>query len=420
MFLRNCCYVAGWSHHIAADSLVSRTMLGEPIVLYRKADGGVVALEDRCCHRLAPLSRGRIEGDDLRCMYHGLKFAPSGKCVEVPGQDFAPSSAVVRSYPVVERDCWVWLWMGEPTLADPALIPAALGHDHPDWFMQTGQLAYEANYELINDNLLDLTHLSYVHEKTLGRNSMSWGESRPQVTPIERGLRIARWVVNNPAPAYLGLPPRGPHRYVGLLRLSGSRRLPACHAIARAGYRRGLRHGRAVVRADVALADFAGGDTDLRAADGLLLLRLPQSQLRDRGAVEAADRRLRKSVRRRQGDDRSPTACRRVDTRAPDDGPRYRWCPQPVPPTNGRADRGGADASFAARGTAICVRGAASTGDTPRRKETRPARWRAASVRRFSREIPSARRAYHHARKPIVIPAKAGIYPGDGHRPSLV
>src|SRR6516162_10091679 len=93
MFLRNCCYVAGWSHDIAADSLVLRTMLGEPIVLYRKADGGVVALEDRCCHRLAPLSHGRIEGDDLRCTYHRLKFAPSGKCVEVPGQDLIPSTA---------------------------------------------------------------------------------------------------------------------------------------------------------------------------------------------------------------------------------------------------------------------------------------------------------------------------------------
>ena len=71
----------------------------------------------------------------------------------------------------------MWLWMGDPTSADPALIPEALGHDHPDWLMQTGQLAYEANYELINDNLLDLTHLSYVHEKTLGRNNMSWGEA---------------------------------------------------------------------------------------------------------------------------------------------------------------------------------------------------------------------------------------------------
>jgi vanillate O-demethylase monooxygenase subunit len=90
MFLRNCWYVAGWSYDIATDSLVSRTILGEPIALYRKANGGVVALEDRCCHRLAPLSRGRIEGDDLRFMYHGLKFAPSGKCVEVPGQDLIP------------------------------------------------------------------------------------------------------------------------------------------------------------------------------------------------------------------------------------------------------------------------------------------------------------------------------------------
>jgi len=114
VFLRNCWYVAGWSHHFAADALVARTILGEPIVLYRKRDGGVVALEDRCCHRLAPLSRGRREGDDLRCMYHGLKFAPSGKCIEIPQQEIIPSTAVVRSYPSVEQDCWVWLWMGDP------------------------------------------------------------------------------------------------------------------------------------------------------------------------------------------------------------------------------------------------------------------------------------------------------------------
>src|SRR5215472_7160636 len=130
MFLHNCWYVAGWSHDIATGSLVSRTILDEPIVLYRTADGSVVALEGRCCHRLAPLSGGRIEGDDLRCMYHGLKFAPSGKCIEVPGQDLIPSTAVVRSYPVAEQDCWVWVWMDDPGLADPAPILDALGHDH--------------------------------------------------------------------------------------------------------------------------------------------------------------------------------------------------------------------------------------------------------------------------------------------------
>ena len=109
MFLHNCWYVAGWSHDFSSERPVARTMLGEPIVLYRKADGGIAALADRCCHRLAPLSKGRIEGDDLRCMYHGLKFAPSGSCVEIPGQSVVPSHARVRAYPVVEQDCWVWV-----------------------------------------------------------------------------------------------------------------------------------------------------------------------------------------------------------------------------------------------------------------------------------------------------------------------
>jgi phenylpropionate dioxygenase-like ring-hydroxylating dioxygenase large terminal subunit len=203
MFLHNCWYVAGWSHHFPADQPVTRTMLGEPIALYRNSDGEIVALEDRCCHRLAPLSKGRIEGSDLRCMYHGLKFAPSGHCVEIPGQSVVPPQARVRAYPAIEQDSWVWLWMGDPALADAGLIPRALNHGDPEWRMQTGELAYAANYQLINDNLLDLSHLSYVHKNTLGRNSMSWGESRPSVRPIARGLRIERWVVNNPRPAYL-------------------------------------------------------------------------------------------------------------------------------------------------------------------------------------------------------------------------
>ena len=203
MFLHNCWYVAGWSHHFPSDRPLAKTLLGEPVVIYRKGDGVVVALEDRCCHRLAPLSKGRCEGDDLRCMYHGLKFAPSGRCVEIPGQSVVPPQARVRAYPAVEQDCWVWLWMGDPSLADPGLIPRALKHGDPDWLMQTGELAYEANYQLINDNLLDLSHLSYVHANTLGRNSMSWGESRPTVTPLPRGLRIARWVLDNPRPSYL-------------------------------------------------------------------------------------------------------------------------------------------------------------------------------------------------------------------------
>jgi phenylpropionate dioxygenase-like ring-hydroxylating dioxygenase large terminal subunit len=82
MFLRNSWYVAGWAHQIPTGEIVARTILGEPIVLYRTASGAVSALEDRCCHRFAPLSRGRLEGDDIRCMYHGLKFPVPGSALK--------------------------------------------------------------------------------------------------------------------------------------------------------------------------------------------------------------------------------------------------------------------------------------------------------------------------------------------------
>src|ERR1051325_8974348 len=108
MWLRNAWYVAAWSHEVGPDGIVPLTIIDQPLVLYRKSDGGVVALEDRCCHRLAPLSQGRREGDELRCMYHGLKFAADGRCIEIPGQATIPAKARVRSYPVAERGSWIW------------------------------------------------------------------------------------------------------------------------------------------------------------------------------------------------------------------------------------------------------------------------------------------------------------------------
>ena len=120
---RNSWYVAAWDHEVQRLKLVRRILLGEPVVLYRKSDGAPVALEDRCCHRHAPLSHGRLRGDRLECGYHGLQFDPSGACVHIPAQDSIPASARVRSYPVVERYHWIWIWMGDPALADTA-IPA--------------------------------------------------------------------------------------------------------------------------------------------------------------------------------------------------------------------------------------------------------------------------------------------------------
>src|SRR6266849_254105 len=102
-FLKNTWYVAAWSHEIAADGMLARTITRVPLLFWRDGAGGVVALDDRCCHRAAPLSKGRREGDNIRCMYHGLLFDKTGKCIEIPSQDFIPPAAKVRAYPLVVR-----------------------------------------------------------------------------------------------------------------------------------------------------------------------------------------------------------------------------------------------------------------------------------------------------------------------------
>lgn len=201
MFLKNCWYVAAWNYEIE-DGLVSRTIINEPIVLYRKTDGSIAALQDRCCHRSAPLSIGRKEGDSVRCMYHGLKFNESGKCIEIPGQDTIPAQACVRAFPVVEQHSWVWVWMGDPAKADPALIPPAVSLDDTDWIFRSGSIDYEANYQLVNDNLLDFSHLFFLHKDSFGVGE-DWAHTRPKVVRLERGVRVQRWMPDQPVPNHL-------------------------------------------------------------------------------------------------------------------------------------------------------------------------------------------------------------------------
>ena len=138
IFLKNCWYVAAWDHELIDGKQLARTILEKPVVLYKGESGRVVALEDRCCHRGAPLSMGRIEGDCMRCMYHGMKFEPSGKCIQIPGQDIIPPKLGVRSYPVVERDHLVWIWMGDPAQADPSLIVDYPPLHDPGWSGHAG------------------------------------------------------------------------------------------------------------------------------------------------------------------------------------------------------------------------------------------------------------------------------------------
>jgi phenylpropionate dioxygenase-like ring-hydroxylating dioxygenase large terminal subunit len=202
-FLRNTWYVAAWSQEIAADHLLARTIMRVPLVFWRDRMGKVVALEDRCCHRAAPLSKGRREGDGIRCMYHGLLFDTSGRCIEIPSQEFIPPAAKVRAIPVVERFKWVWVWMGDPASADASLIPDTHYLDDSGWRGKPGYLHYEANYLLITDNLLDFSHLSYVHETTLGGSSKYAG-IRPTITCGERSVRVERWLLDDAAAPFVG------------------------------------------------------------------------------------------------------------------------------------------------------------------------------------------------------------------------
>jgi vanillate O-demethylase monooxygenase subunit len=196
-FVRDCWYVAGWDYEFGTSKPEQRELLGEAIVLFRKQDGTLAALEDRCVHRHAPLSLGKIEGDHIRCWYHGLRFTSDGKCVEIPGQDTIPPGACVRAYPVVERGGWAWVWMGEAVDANPDLIPPAIGFDNPNWVLKSGQLDYDAPQAYINDNLLDLSHLAYVHANSFGATT-GWISRQPKTSVIDRGVRVERWVRDTP------------------------------------------------------------------------------------------------------------------------------------------------------------------------------------------------------------------------------
>jgi len=203
MFLRDCWYCAGWDHRISLSKgeLVKRRIAGEPVMLYRKPDGELVAMEDRCCHRQAPLSLGMRDGDGIRCGYHGIKFGPDGRCVEIPGQRMVPRKACVRTYPVAVRNGWIWVWMGEPSRADPALICFSVGPDNPDWNIRTGEMAINTDYRLEIANLVDLSHVAWVHRTTLG-GTTGWAEATPTHTMLERGINTAFWLPGAEPPAF--------------------------------------------------------------------------------------------------------------------------------------------------------------------------------------------------------------------------
>lgn len=164
--LLNTWYAAGWGPQLLVGQMQSRVLLDEPVVLFRDPQGQPVALADRCAHRFAPLSMGKLcdGGASIECPYHGLRYDALGKCVYNPhGNGHVPRSAKVRSYPVVERQCVLWIWMGDPELADAAQIPDIEFLDPDNWAVASGHMLVEAHYELETDNILDLSHIEFLH-----------------------------------------------------------------------------------------------------------------------------------------------------------------------------------------------------------------------------------------------------------------
>jgi len=198
MFLRNYWYVAATDTEISRKP-VGRMILGDPIVLFRAEDGTPVAFEDRCPHRHLPLSMGKLVGDTLQCLYHGLRFARDGHCVYIPGQEQIPQGAKVRCYPVVERYHWIWIWMGDPALADPAAITDFHWLDDPSWGAKGDYLHVDANWQLVVDNLLDLTHLAFVHDTTIGNLALA-EHARVKVARTPDGVAVTRWIINQEPP----------------------------------------------------------------------------------------------------------------------------------------------------------------------------------------------------------------------------
>jgi len=175
-FLKNAWYAAAWADEIK-DAFLARRILEEPVLMFRRENASAVALADRCPHRFVPLSMGRRHGDVVECVYHGLRFDGAGMCVHNPHGDAIAKALRVRTYPLVEKYRALWIWMGDPSRADPSRIPDfSFLNDDAHFTTVTATSRFDANYELITDNLLDLTHVSYLHTPSFGPTNIAQSE----------------------------------------------------------------------------------------------------------------------------------------------------------------------------------------------------------------------------------------------------
>lgn len=196
-FVRNAWYAAA-SRDEVGQGLLARTLLGEPLVLWRTGAGEPVALLDRCAHRFAPLSQGQRCGDEIACPYHGMRYGPDGACTHVPGQATVPPQARVRRYPTLERYGLVFVWMGEPAQADASALVDIPQYGQPGWGLSRGHALFHACLDNILDNLIDPAHTTFVHQRTIGSDAGAQVAVHASLED-EHTIVCGRWVDNAPA-----------------------------------------------------------------------------------------------------------------------------------------------------------------------------------------------------------------------------
>jgi phenylpropionate dioxygenase-like ring-hydroxylating dioxygenase large terminal subunit len=200
MFLKNSWYVAAWPHELPATTFLSRRILDQPVLLYRTSANEPAALLDRCPHRMVPLSAGVRTGDLIRCGYHGMTFAPNGRCVLIPGQSKVPPNAVATTFPIMERFGLIWIWMGDTAAADPELVPEVPWLTLPHWTASSGYTHVAGDYRLLSDNLLDLSHENYIHQATIANDEEETIADYPVRVTVEGNVIRAHREMPNIAP----------------------------------------------------------------------------------------------------------------------------------------------------------------------------------------------------------------------------
>lgn len=161
-------WIAGYAEEVSDGKLLARKLLNKNLVFYRKSNGQIVAIEDRCIHRGAPLSLGWLDNDQIVCVYHGFRYDADGKLVEIPTQEKCPRAAKLDAFKVVARGPFMWIWMGDPADANEDDVPEFAWLHDEKWVFASEHMLVKSNYMLLKENVLDLTHFPFAHKSTFG------------------------------------------------------------------------------------------------------------------------------------------------------------------------------------------------------------------------------------------------------------